>query len=172
MLSSAAGFSVSSKATVEKVELSSTEGSWQVAIRAELTAPAYAQVEGTKAGSRTWVLPGIDPIHYVFPRPYATTLSAAYASQGARESALAINHATQFHVRRRVELPAKASIARLPGPFDGKGPLLSAQRKISVAGSTIEEDFTLDLTTGTIPKDKYDAFVTETHRLVVLEEHL
>lgn len=151
-------------ATVEKVELSSTEGSWQVAIRAELTAPAYAQVEGTKAGSRTWVLPGIDPIHYVFPRPYATTLSAAYASQGARESALAINHATQFHVRRRVELPAKASIARLPGPFEGKGPLLSAQRKISVAGSTIEEDFTLDLTTGTIPKDKYDAFVTETHR--------
>jgi hypothetical protein len=151
-------------ATVEKVELSSTEGSWQVAIRAELTAPAYAQVEGTKPGSRTWVLPGIDPIHYVFPRPYATTLSAAYASQGARESALAINHATQFHVRRRVELPPKASIARLPGPFEGKGPLLSAQRKISVAGNTIEEDFTLELTTGTIAKDKYDAFVNETHR--------
>ena len=151
-------------ATVEKVELSSTEGSWQVAIRAELTAPAYAQVEGTKPGSRLWVLPGIDPIHYVFPRPYATTLSAAYASQGTRESALAINHATQFHVRRRVELPAKASIARLPGPFEGKGPLLSAQRRISVAGSTIEEDFTLELTTGTIPKEKYDAFVTEAHR--------
>jgi hypothetical protein len=151
-------------ATVEKVELSSTEGSWQVAIRAELTAPAYAQVEGTKAGSRSWVLPGIDPIHYVFPRPYVTTLSAAYASQGARESALAISQAAQYHVRRRVELPPKASIARLPGPFDGKGPLLSAQRKISVAGSTIEEDFTLEVSTGTIPKDKYDAFVTETHR--------
>ncbi|MBC7018311.1 hypothetical protein G6O44_26670, partial [Salmonella enterica subsp. enterica serovar Enteritidis] len=85
-------------ATVEKVELSSTEGSWQVAIRAELTAPAYAQVEGTKAGSRSWVLPGIDPIHYVFPRPYMTTLSAAYASQSSRESALAISHATQYHV--------------------------------------------------------------------------
>jgi hypothetical protein len=151
-------------ATVEKVELSSTEGSWQVAIRAELTAPAYAQVEGTKPGSRTWVLPGIDPIHYVFPRPYVTTLSAAYASQGARESALAISQAAQYHVRRRVELPPKASIARLPGPFDGKGPLLSAQRKISVAGNTIEEDFTLEVSTGTIPKDKYDAFVTETHR--------
>jgi hypothetical protein len=151
-------------ATVEKVELSSSEGSWQVAIRAELTAPAYAQVEGTKPGSRTWVLPGIDPIHYVFPRPYSTTLSASYASQGARDSALAINHATQFHMRRRVELPAKASVVRLPGPFDGKGPLLSAQRKLSVAGNTIEEDFTLELTTGTVPKDKYDTFVTETHR--------
>ncbi len=151
-------------ATVEKVELSSSEGSWQVAIRAELTAPAYAQVEGTKAGARQWVLPGIDPIHYVYPRPYVTTLSAAYASQGTRESALAISHATQYHVRRRVELPAKAQIARLPGPFDGKGPLLSAARKTSVAGNTIEEDFTLEVTTGTVPQGKYDSFVAETHR--------
>src|SRR5690606_33453084 len=43
-------------ATVEKVELSSSEGSWQVAIRAELEVPGYAQVEGQKAGQRTWVL--------------------------------------------------------------------------------------------------------------------
>ena len=119
---------------------------------------------GTKAGARTWVLPGIDPIHYVYPRPYVTTLSAAYASQGTRESALAISHATQYHVRRRVELPPKAQIAGLPGPFDGKGPLLAAQRKISVAGQTIEEDFTLEVTTGTIPQGRYDAFVAETHR--------
>jgi hypothetical protein len=151
-------------ATVEKVELSSTEGSWQVAIRAELTAPAYAQVEGSKPATRSWVLPGIDPIHYVFPRPYMTSLSAAYASQSSRESALAISHATQYHVRRRVELPAKAKISRLPGPFEGKGPLLSAQRKISVAGNTIEEDFTLEVTTGTVPKERYDAFVAEAHR--------
>ena len=151
-------------ATVEKVELSSTEGSWQIAIRAELTAPAYAQVEGSKPGSRTWVLPGLDPVHYVYPRPYTTSLSATYASQGARESALAISHAAQYHMRRRVELPAKASIARLPGPFDGKGPLMSASRKISVNGNTVEEDFTLDVSTGTVPREKYDAFVAETHR--------
>jgi hypothetical protein len=151
-------------ATVEKVELSSSEGSWQVAIRAELTAPAYAQIEGTKAGARTWVLPGIDPIHYVFPRPYVTTLGSTYASHGARENALAINHATQYHVRRRVDLPPKAAIARLPGAFDGKGPLLAAKRTISVAGSTIEEDFTLDVNTGTVARDKYDDFVTQAHR--------
>src|SRR4029079_13908104 len=151
-------------ATVEKVELSSTEGSWQVAIRAELTAPAYAQVEGSKPGARSWILPGVDPIHYVFPRPYTTTLSATYASQDARESALAISHAAQYHMRRRIELPAKAQIARLPGPFEGKGPLMSASRKISVAGNTVEEDFTLEVSTGTVPRDKYDAFVTEIHR--------
>jgi hypothetical protein len=151
-------------ATIEKVELSSSEGSWQVAIRAELTAPAYAQVEGTKAGARTWVLPGIDPIHYVFPRPYVSTLGSTYAAHGARENALAISHAAQYHVRRRIELPAKASIARLPGPFDGKGPLLAAQRKISVNGNSIEEDFTLDVTTGTVPREKYEEFVTQAHR--------
>ena len=151
-------------ATVDKVELSSSEGSWQVAMRADLTAPAYAQLEGTKPESRTWVLPGMDPVHYVFPRPFVTTLSSAYASQAARESALAINHATQYHVRRRIELPAKAQISRLPGPFDAKGPLLSATRKISVAGSSIEEDFTLEVTTGTVPQEKYDAFVTSTRQ--------
>jgi len=151
-------------ATVEKVELSSTEGSWQVAIRAELTAPAYAQVEGTKPGTRTWILPGIDPIHYVFPRPYVSTLSATYATQGSRDNALAISHAAQYHVRRRVDLPPKAQVARLPGPYEGKGPLLSAQRKIAVNGSTIEEDFTLEVTTGTVPRERYDAFVTEAHR--------
>jgi hypothetical protein len=151
-------------ATVEKVELSSTEGSWQVAIRAELDAPAYAQVEGTKPGSRTWVLPGIDPIHYVFPRPYVSTLGSTYASHGARENALAISHAAQYHVRRRVDLPPKAKIARLPGPFDGKGPLLVAQRKIDVKGQTVEEDFTLDVSTGTVPREKYDDFVLQAHR--------
>lgn len=151
-------------ATVEKVELSSSEGSWQIAIRAELTAPAYAQIEGQKPGSRSWILPGIDPVHYVFPRPYVSTLGSTYASVGARQNALAINHATQYHVRRRVELPAKASIVRLPGPFDGKGPLLAAQRKASVNGVTIEEDFTLDVTTGTVPRDRYDEFVGQVHR--------
>jgi hypothetical protein len=92
-----------------------------------------------------------------------TTLSSTYAGQAARESALAINHATQYHVRRRVELPTKAQIARLPGPFEGKGPLMTASRKISVASSSIEEDFTLDITTGTVPREKYDAFVTSAH---------
>jgi hypothetical protein len=151
-------------ATVEKVELSSSEESWQVAMRADLSAPAYAQVEGTKPETRVWVLPGMDPIHYVFPRPFVTSLSATYAGQAARESALAINHATQYHVRRRVDLPASAKIARLPGPFDGKGPLLTAARTIAVNGNSIEEDFKLDVSTGTVPRDQYESFVAAAHR--------
>jgi hypothetical protein len=151
-------------ATVEKVELSSSEESWQVAMRADLSAPAYAQVEGSKPEARTWVLPGMDAVHYVFPRPFVTTLSSTYAAQAQRESALAINHATQYHVRRRIDLPAKAKITRLPGPLDARGPLLVASRKASVSGTSLEEDFVLDVTTGTVPRDKYDAFVQLTHQ--------
>jgi hypothetical protein len=151
-------------ATVEKVELSSSEGSWQVAIRAELSVAGYAQPEGQKAPHRSWVLPGLDPIHYVFPRPFATTLASSYATHGARENALAINRATQYHVRRRVELPGGAKVARLPGPFDGKGPLLAAARKLAVSGSTVEDDFMLDVSTGTIARDRYDDFVAEARK--------
>lgn len=151
-------------ATVEKVELSSSEGSWQIAIRAELSCPAYAQVEGRKQGARTWSLPGLDPLHYVFPRPFVTTLSSTYAASGARDSALAINRATQYHARRRVELPKGATVARVPGPFAAKGPLLAARRQIAVSGNTIEDDFVLDVTTGTVPRESYDAFVAEARR--------
>ena len=31
-------------------------------------------------------------------------------------------------------------------------------------GTSIEEDFTLDVSTGTVPRDKYDAFVSATHQ--------
>ncbi|MCA9584380.1 MAG: hypothetical protein KC657_03385 [Myxococcales bacterium] len=151
-------------ATVDTVSLSSSEGSWQVAIRADLTVGSYAQVEGTKAETRTWVLPGLDPVHYVFPRPYVSTLGSTYASHGARENALAVSHAIQYHVRRRVDLPAKASIARLAGPFRARGPLLEAERKVSVNGATIEEDFTLQVSTGTVPREGYATFVSEAHR--------
>ena len=150
-------------ATVEKVELSSSEGSWQVSVRADVTAPAYAQVEGSKPETRAWILPGMDPIHDVFPRPFVTSLSATYASQASRESALAINRATQYHARRRVDLPAKAQITRLPGPFDAQGPLLNANRKITVNGNSIEEDFVLEVTTGTVPQAKYEQFVSAAH---------
>jgi hypothetical protein len=44
-----------------------------------------------------------------------------------------------------------------------RGPLLSASRKISVSGASLEEDFTLDVTTGTVPRNAYDAFVGLTH---------
>lgn len=151
-------------ATVDTVSLSSSEGSWQVAIRAELTVGGYAQIEGTKPENRAWVLPGLDTVHYVYPRPYVSSLGSSYASQGARENALAVNRAIQYHVRRQVELPPNAAIARLPGPFRVSAPLIEAERRLAVRGQTIEEDFTLRISTGTVPRDQYGAFVADAHK--------
>ena len=107
-------------ANVDWVDLSSTEGSWQVALRALVTIPGYAQAApspGAKAGAgTTWMLPGIDPIHDVYPRGSSSTLSATYASEGTRESALAVSHAVQYHAHRRVELPAGATGGPHAGP--------------------------------------------------------
>jgi len=150
-------------ANVDTVQLSSSEGSWQVAIRAELSIPGFAQVEGTKV--RSWVVQGVDPIHAVFPRPYVATLGATYASKKGRESALAVNEASQYHLRRRIALPKGSTLAKLPGPFEVDSPLLRASRKIAVNGETIEEDFSLTLSTGTIGKDAYNAFTESAHRV-------
>ena len=151
-------------ANVDKVALSSSEGSWQVSLRAELTIPAYAQPEGaTAVGAKSWVLPGIDPMHYVYPRPYVTTLGATYASRGSRQDALAINRALQYHLHRRIELPSGASVTRAPGAFKLSGAVLGASRSIGVSSSVVEEEFTLEVATGTVPPAAYGAFVTAAH---------
>ena len=150
-------------ANIDDVQLSSSEGSWQIALRADLTIPGYAQPEGS-VSARTWVLPGIDPIHTMFPRPYVTTLGATYASRSARENALAISHAIQYHAHRRVELPPGASVVRTPGPFEAKSLGLEAGRKIKVTGNVIEEEFVLGISTGTISQERYGAFVADAHK--------
>jgi hypothetical protein len=147
-------------ADVDDVFLSSTEGSWQVSLRAELSVPAYGQPEGTGAKA-TWVLPGLDPLHTVYPRPYVTTLAATYASRGERESALAVSRAVQYHVHRRVELPAGATVLRPAGALGVKGPRLEAARKVVVQGNAVEDDFVLAVTTGTVAADRYEGFVAD-----------
>lgn len=147
-------------ASVDKVELSSREGSWEVAIRADLTVGSYAQDE---AGG-FWALPGLDPVHIVYPRPYVSTLGNLYTAQSGREGAFAVDRAVQFHVRRRVELPKGAKIVRQPGPFEVRSPELDAQRLMKVDGSVIEEDFLLNLPTGTISKEHYTTFAQDARR--------
>jgi hypothetical protein len=152
-------------ANVDEVALSSSEGSWQISLRADLTVPGYAQAEGGSKGTRkTWVLPGIDPVHIVFPRAGVGTLSSTYAGQGARENALAISRAVQYHAHRRIELPPGAKIERMPGPLAVKTPAVEAQRTLSVNGNVLEDDFILGIATGTIPPDQYGAFVGNVHK--------
>ncbi|KYF68635.1 hypothetical protein BE15_08040 [Sorangium cellulosum] len=143
-------------ADVEDVTVSSTEGSWEVALRAAVTIHGFARPEGKDAAA--WTLPGLEPVHLVFPRAFTGTLGATYASRGARKSALAIETALQYHVRRRIELPAGYAVARVPEGVRVEHADLTASRKGSY-GAVIEEDFALSLPTGTVATDEYRAFV-------------
>jgi hypothetical protein len=155
-------------ANVDKVALSSSEGSWQIALRAEVSVPGYAQpteqVNGKKE-TKAWLLPGLEPIHYVYPRGNVSTVVATYAGQSARESALSIRSAVQYHVHRRVELPKGATVLKSPGPADVRSANLDARRAISVAQNVIEDEFALVVTTGTIAPAHYGEFVDSARKV-------
>lgn len=150
-------------ADIERVVLSSSEGSWQVSLRADVSVKRYAQPEG-KGDQTTWVLPGLEPLHTVFPRPWVTTLAAAYAGQGGRQEALAISRAVQYHAHRRIELPSGSTVVRAPSPLEVRTPNLTATRRITSQGA-IDEEFMLTVTTGTVPADRYGAFVGDARRI-------
>jgi hypothetical protein len=156
-------------ANVDEVQLSSSEGSWQVSLRADVTVNGYAQLESARSpeSGRTWLLPGLDTMHTAWPHARVSSLGATFATRAGRESALALNRAVQYHVHRRIELPAGADVSRMPGPLDLKAKLVEASRRITVtSGGTaraIEDDFVLGVATGTIPATDYDAFVSVAH---------
>jgi hypothetical protein len=152
-------------ADVDDVVLSSSEGSWQIAIRADLTILGYAEPEGASQAPTSWLLPGLEPLHNVYPRPFAGLLGATYAPLGKRQSALAVSHAVQYHAHRRVELPSSSHITTLPGPVNVKTGHLDASRQISVSGSVIEEQFVLGVPTGMVAPGEYEAFVNDLHRI-------
>jgi hypothetical protein len=154
-------------ANVDEVELASSEGSWQVSVRASVTVSGYAQLEGTKM----WLLPGLDTLHSSSPHARVSSLGAAFATRAGRESALALSRAVQYHVHRRIELPKGATVTRMPGPLDVRAKLVEASRRIAVAGpdglggaaTVLEDDFVLGVATGTIAAKDYDAFVAVAH---------
>jgi len=154
-------------ANVDDVQLASSEGSWQVSLRADVSVDGYAQPEGA-AGS--WLLPGMDSLHWVWPRARASSLAATFATRAGRESALAVSRAVQYHLHRRVELPKGAAVSRMPGPLDVRAKLVEASRTIEVksgggtaGGTAIEDDFFLGVMTGTVPAGAYDAFAASAH---------
>jgi hypothetical protein len=148
-------------ANVDDVQLASTEGSWQVSLRADVSVSGYAQVDGNK----TWLLPGLDTLHWAWPRARVSSLAATFAASAGRESALSVASAMQYHVHRRIDLPKGVTVARMPGPLEIKTALVDASRKLAVAGDggTIEDDFVLEIATGTIPRADYEAFVGAAH---------
>jgi hypothetical protein len=92
-------------------------------------------------------------------------LGSTFASQGARESALAIATAFQYHVHRRIELdPALKLIGALPA-VDQKDDNIEAFRRGKLANGVLEEDFGLSLATGTLDTETYGKFAENAHRI-------
>ena len=146
-------------ANVDDVQLASSDGSWQVSLRADVSVSGYAQAEG-----KAWLLPGLDPLHAVWPRARVSTLAATFATRAGRESALALSAAVQYHVHRRVELPPGDVVTRVPGPLEVSARLVDASRKMTIEKSAIEDDFVLGVATGTVSPAEYNAFVAAAHR--------
>ncbi|MRG94023.1 hypothetical protein [Polyangium spumosum] len=142
-------------ADVEDVELGSSEGSWEVSVRAKIAIFGYSQPE-TRDG-KTWLLPGLEPMHLA--RGFSSTLASFYASRAGRESALTIDRPLQYRVRRRIELPKGAAIARAPSAVKVAYEGLAASREGTYEAGVIEEAFVLDLPTGTVAASDYDNFV-------------
>jgi hypothetical protein len=147
-------------ANVDDVGLSSSEGSWQVSLRASISIPGYAQAEGS-----SWVLPGFEPLHAGFPRPFVGTLGATFASQGARESALAIDDAFQYHVHRRVELGSALKLASAVPSVEVKDENLEAFRHGKLEAGVLDEDFGLSIATGTLDAAHYEGFADKAHKV-------
>ena len=148
-------------ADVEEVALSSTEGSWEIALRATIKISGFGRPEG-KDG-KTWVLPGLEPVHLLGGRNVVSTLGATYASRAERQSALSIDSPLQYHVRRRIELPAGAAVTREPAIIEVRDAHLAATRKGTYKGNVVEEDYHLNLPTGTIDAAEYPSFVGRVH---------
>jgi hypothetical protein len=153
-------------ANVDDVQLSSSEGSWQVSMRAQVSVSGFAQAQGR--GKQ--MVPGMDSLHWVWPAHRVSSLAATFAERAGRESALAVSAAVQYHVHRRIELPSHAIPLRLPGPLDVKSSLLEGSRRIRVTGGegqprAVEDDFVLGVATGTVPPDEYDAFARAAHAI-------
>lgn len=156
-------------ADVDSVALDSLEGSWQVILRANVSVSGYAELEVDKSGQKTWRLPGMDALHWSWPHARASSVSAAFATRAARESALAVSTAVQYHLTRRIELPPGIEVGQLPGPVDVRSKLVEGTRTMKVGQEAghgfIEESFVLGVTTGTIAPNEYERFVTAAHAL-------
>ena len=140
-------------ANVDDVQLASTEGSWQVSLRADVSVSGYAQLEGHEdvAAARARHAPlGVAAGARLEPRGdlRVARRAARARSRWAPRSSTTCTGASICPRGRRWRA--------CPGPLDVKAKLVDASRKLTVSGggSVVEDDFILDVATGTIPRGR------------------
>jgi hypothetical protein len=145
-------------ADVRSVALRSEEGSWDVSVEADVALIGFARPE--ERDRPLFSLPGMSPVHVVFPYAISTTLGARYAREAGRTAALAIDSPLFYKVKRRIELPPGSKVAALPAALTVNETFVTASRTVSAEGNTLVEDIRLNLPVGTIDAESFDAFAT------------
>jgi hypothetical protein len=143
-------------ADVRSVELTSPEGSWDVAIKADIAMVGFARPEARD--KPLFSLPGMQAVHMVFPYAMSTTLGSRYAREAGRMAALVIDSPLFYKVRRRIELPASAKVVALPAPLAIDAPFVNASRKVTADGGALVEELTLSLPVGAVAPQDFDTF--------------
>ncbi|MBM4376964.1 MAG: hypothetical protein FJ095_17925 [Deltaproteobacteria bacterium] len=146
-------------ADVRDVSLTSGEGAWQVSVSARIAASHLADVEDRSGAG--FAIPGIEPFHVVLPRPSASSLSARYAPEADRQSALAVDTPLLYRVTRRILLPDGAVVSALAPPLEVRGAGVVAGRSVSVEGASLEERFEVNLPVGVVEGDGLPRFASE-----------
>ena len=96
-----------------RVSVSSSEGSWEVALRAVIAIHGFGRPEG-KDG-KTWVLAGLEPVHVVFPRGPVGTLGGDATPRAARGRTRSPSRCrSSTTCTARIELPAGRDAWRAP----------------------------------------------------------
>lgn len=148
------------RADVTSADLSSGDDSWEVEVRATLSIPGFAQPEGKRL-----LLPGILPLHQVEPSPAASTLTEEYVSEAQRDSALALDDAVQYTVRRHIELPAGWKVVAAPESLSVQSARVRASRETSAMGPVVDESFRLSVAAGTVDLEHVGQFRGDARRI-------
>jgi hypothetical protein len=139
-------------ATVNQVSLASEPGAWQVTIKADVELPGYAQAEGGG-----WALPGLPPVHALAAQP--ATLGSAFGRQRSRDSALTVEQAIQYRMRRRVTLPARCRVVGTAPALVVRDPNIEAFRGVELAGEIVDERYELTVPTAVVDPGRYEGLV-------------
>jgi hypothetical protein len=149
-------------ATVNEVALASEEEAWQVSVKAGVELPGYGQWDGA-----AWTLPGLEPLHNLYDDTPVSTLGATFAKHRGRDSALSIDEAIQYRLRRRVQLPAPARLTGAQPVLALRAPDVEARRTIALSaeGPALDERFELSIPTAALDRRRYEQFVKATARI-------
>ena len=139
-------------ADVTNAKLKSDGSGWKLLVSANVNIIAFAAPDS----DGTLSVGGVLPVHELGAP--ASTLGARYGKQASRDTALAVSTPLRYRLVRRIALPPKARVVRLPKvpKLHTQSPVWRATRNVSQEGNVVVDRYELNLDVGTITPAKYD----------------